>query len=540
MAEQQSDVKGRKYFFLVLLVVACLAGFSVMSSMRKGRGPIPGEIFLDTARTYMGSNNVDEKGLAPPLKEPQSGDVGRHGSTGLTGQTESSSNKEDKKYLPPSFPVPEVTSITANGDLTDQSGSSLPLDVDKPIWGPTSTGLKKLPWTSIYGKHEKDSFHFFSAYYDDRTSAPGRPAVLVLGYSYDAIYNQRVALYCVFKYLNGTSTCRSAPATDRHPNTCYTPSLGAKPRHYICGMNANEEPPIYVQLSNSSRCEPEFTSAEIPVRNRHHAKPTKKFGICISGPLIQESRRILQDLIQFIELSQLMGAEFIIMYANETQIDEDILEYLWEHYPGVVRTIGWKRFKKWNPLHYFGQLMLMSDCLYQVMYEVENLAMMDIDEMIVPVKHNNWGEMINSFKVQPGTMAFRFQNAFFDDPDPSATAKFESEINKEDPFRFIPKYFTHTRRYRCTPYQNYMTKVIDHPKFIVEPAIHSVCKSVADHKVTHLVPENTGFLAHYRHPVPDECKFRPTHTDRTLDKFKDTLNKKIFTSSGKKIFPSSG
>jgi hypothetical protein len=299
---------------------------------------------------------------------------------------------------------------------------------------------------------------------------------------------QRVRLYCLFKYSNGSSV---KPTTDHPPNTCFTPSLGGKPRHYICSMGA----PVFVQLSNTSQCDPQYTSGEIPVRNRHPTKLTKKFGVCVSGPLIQGSRSILHDLVGFIEMVRLMGAEFIIMYANETQIDQDILEYLWDHYPGFVRTIGWKWFKKWSPLHYFGQLLIISDCLYQVMYEVETLAMLDVDEMIVPVQHNNWKEMIQSLKGSQNVASLRFQNAFFDNPNSSV----------EDPSHLVPKYFTRTRRYNCNPYTDYRTKVIDHPRFVVEPAIHSVCKEVAGHKKNYRVSKNIGFLAHYRDVIPDEC-----------------------------------
>ena len=55
-----------------------------------------------------------------------------------------------------------------------------------------------------------------------------------------------------------------------------------------------------------------------------------------------DSDSILDDIVQFIDMSQRLGAELIVFYVNETQIDQKILEHIWTRYPDTVRTIGWK------------------------------------------------------------------------------------------------------------------------------------------------------------------------------------------------------
>ncbi len=72
--------------------------------------------------------------------------------------------------------------------------------------------------------------------------------------------------------------------------------------------------------------------------------------------MIQEDKNLLEDIIEFVEMSKVLGAELIVFYVNETQV---VLEYLWKHYPDTVKTIGWRKFDKWSPLHYYGQLLLL-------------------------------------------------------------------------------------------------------------------------------------------------------------------------------------
>ena len=258
----------------------------------------------------------------------------------------------------------------------------------------TSSKLVKLHWTSLYGKHDKDSYNFFSAYYDSRANPKQhRPAVIVMGYVHKEVRD--VHFYCVLKYSNGSRSCSKEAAFRQHPSTCFSPVLHAKEFQFFCKVGSDEEPPVSVQLSTSNTCEPQFFSGEIPVRNRKYTSMTqvapKKFGVCVGGPLVQEGPTVIKDVVEFVEMSTALGVELIVLYVNETQVDIKVLEFIWKHYPDTVRTVGWKAFDKWYPMHYHGQLLIISDCLYRVMYEVEYLAVIDLDEMIIPVKHNNLG-----------------------------------------------------------------------------------------------------------------------------------------------------
>merc|ERR1712080_724094 len=66
-------------------------------------------------------------------------------------------------------------------------------------------------------------------------------------------------------------------------------------------------------------------------------------------------------------------------------------------------------------------LIPYNDCLYRNMYRYEYVALLDIDEVIMPIKHNNWAEMMEeavkaSLKVKNETRAsWNFRNVYFMD-----------------------------------------------------------------------------------------------------------------------------
>ena len=343
--------------------------------------------------------------------------------------------------------------------------------------------------------------------------------MIVMGYVFKNV--QRVELYCKFKYSNGSTSCLKTPAIESLPKQCFWPILDAKAFHYHCHMSSGEEPPVSIALSTSSDCIPASTSKEIPVRNVNQAdvKPAKKFGVCVQSPVVQENRHIFQTLIEYIEMSQLLGAELITFYINRDQLDADILKFILDHYPDTVRVVEWKKFEKWHPLHYFGQLLVISDCLYRSMYEVEYSAVTDIDEMILPVKHYNWSDMMTEIEALGNYSAgtFVFQNAFFkpDDSKPSVL-----------PNCSVSKYFTRTNRFECYPGYSYRTKTITKPKLLLESSVHTMCTHVEGYDQFNVPPE-VGILGHYRNPIPNDCVHHKNYRDDVAMKFQDKLTAKM-------------
>ena len=384
--------------------------------------------------------------------------------------------------------------------------------------------LVKLHWNSLSGTNENDSYNFFSAYYDIRASDPElhRPAVIVVGYVMKTV--TKIDIYCLFKYANGSEKCLKRPAILKHPSPCFVPNLPAQPYHYLCEVGVGDTPPLTVRVSTSEHCEPKSTSEEIPVKNRNAdmaQTPPKKFGMCIGGPLTQEDFA-LKDVVEFVEMSTALGAELIVLYVNETQVDVKILEHIWNYYPDTVRTVGWKRFEKWRPFHYYGQVLIISDCLYRTMYEVDYLAMIDLDEMILPVKHNSWSEMVQGLKPTPATSSFKFQNAFFVDTKKDKQATIPNCSN-----RTVPKYFSKTRHHTCWPGFHYRNKLMARARYVYSYGVHSICKRLVGHADNIFVPPEVALLGHYRLTVPEDCVKSPTVSNTAALKFEGNITRRI-------------
>ena len=408
---------------------------------------------------------------------------------------------------------------TMKDNLTSSSSSSDPIlsTAVKAVDNYVDQQLVKLPWTSVYGKGEKDSYHFFSAYFDDRIGASDRPAVIVMGYVLNGVKN--IPLYCILKYADGHSVCLKEQLKRRNPIPCHAPNLGADTYHYYCPISPGEDPPTSVMISSSSACSMNFTSNEIPVGNRDigKGKVLKKFSVCVSGPVI-ENKNILQDLVEFISMSRLMGAELITFYISREQLKESIIQYILHRYSDV-RVIEWKRFEKWSPLHYYGQMLIMSDCMYRSMYETEYLVPIDIDEMIVPIKANSWSEMLQDLPQREKYAAFIFENGFFGMKNvrPLVTAPECGNFN-------IAKYFTKTDRHICFPGYGYRAKLMTRPRFVQEAGIHFTCSVISGYEKTLQVPNTVAFLAHYRDPIPDDCINQQSRIDNSLLKYSDRFS----------------
>ena len=386
--------------------------------------------------------------------------------------------------------------------------------------GHTPSKLVALHWTSVYGNKEDNSYHFFSAYYDGRASSElRRPAVIVMGYVYNKV--KSVDIYCKFTYQDGSTVCRGGVAPQRHVSPCFGPNLGAKAYHYICGVKAEEEVPGGVQMSTSSSCDPRATSALIPVQTRNSSindKPPKKFGICIGGPLVKESDHVLNDVIEYAEMAKVLGVDQVVFYVNEAQVDTAMLEYLWKHYSDIVHTVSWKKFEKWTPHHYRGQLLIISDCFYRYMYEVEHIAVIDLDEMIIPIKHSTWGDMITGLAAKEDVSSYTFQNNFFTLPKDHKEPVIDNCSN-----RIVPKYFTRTDSHECYPGHGYRPKVMYVARHVYEPNIHWPCQRVAGYGGNINVPPEMALLGHFRTEVPDDCKALPIHTDETVGRFRSQV-----------------
>ncbi len=286
------------------------------------------------------------------------------------------------------------------------------------------------------------------------------------------------------------------------------------PEAYFCKVQKGQQLPAYIRLSANKTCEPSSLSTPIPVWNRDVlATPPEGVGVCIHGcayTLDGSSEKAYKNIIQFLAMAKVLGAEVVTLY--NLNINQSLLKQVSRVYPDFLDIVQWMNLN--NTLHYYGQRILINDCLYRNMKRVKYVAMIDTDEMILPVSNNSWPEMLNTLEKEGKYASYTFSNNFFEE----VKGREGGGGIEACPKRWgIPKYFSRLNRLPWPQYkQNTKMKMILRTDAISATCIHDVCRTTTQgYTRTYRVPYSVGFMAHYREPVQREYVFGNGTEDRT-------------------------
>lgn len=211
----------------------------------------------------------------------------------------------------------------------------------------------------------------------------------------------------------------------------------------------------------------------------------QKFGLCLP-PIFGDIS--LSLLIQFIELSKILGASHLTFYIYDiTDAVEKLLMFYKEK--GEVTLVDWRLSPQINEreIWYHGQLLAIQDCLYRHMADFEYLLFVDLDEFLLPANNYTWSDMVHSLeKIEndsPNVAGFSFKSAFFDPkqvPDPSQQLTFLQLLQRN-------KVLSSVR-----------TKLMVAPQKIFELGIHHVSKTIdKDTRIVEVDPD-IAKIHHYR------------------------------------------
>ena len=355
-----------------------------------------------------------------------------------------------------------------------------------------------------------------SAYYDNREQFYG-PSIVLLGYQPLKSWNR--PLYCTLYYSDGTVRCLSSGTSVSLADSCnkyirYTTKISV---FHVCHL-PDTVVPVHVSLSASVECS--RSSRKISIFNNHlKQSDMKDFGVCVQTPLY--GGETLQNVYEFIEAHLLLGVSVFTLYSQtglhkltrslETQynnVDMDIIEW-----PST--------FKRKNPVHYYGEILSIHDCLYRNMNRVKYLAFVDLDEVITPLKDSSWKEMIGRQLDDNSTNGFVFNNVLMATRNTiSRTSIQEMQYDLCSSVK-VPKYLQVLKRFAC-PYKHpRRSKVIVVPDKVSHLDIHSICYTKGYRKL--VVPNDVGLVYHYRKFVPQDCKNRSLEDAKEWGHHKGTL-----------------
>ena len=183
-----------------------------------------------------------------------------------------------------------------------------------------------------------------------------------------------------------------------------------------CIVTRNEIP-AFISISHS-KCRKQVYFNEVKVIDINLSLPIHNFTICVS-PLHTNYNDVVQ-LIEMIETSKAFGADHFTFYnySSGIKVDNVFQSYTKE---GIVEVLPWKipvkveypNTKKEADIHYYGQLTAMNDCLYRNMFSSRWVVYQDLDEILVPLLHDNWFNMLRHANVEWVSKNFFIQDNHF-------------------------------------------------------------------------------------------------------------------------------
>ena len=183
------------------------------------------------------------------------------------------------------------------------------------------------------------------------------------------------------------------------------------------------------------------SSANIPVHNRRPVdnKSMHEFAVCVESPVYRKSPT---QIAEFIEMQRVLGAQHITMYIMD-DITEKLKLFFRRKYSdnGLLEVVKWKQLRRRTEMHYYGELLLMHDCLYRNMNRAKYLVFVDMDEVILPIQHDSWSNMIIAIDTKPSIGAFVFLNKYFTN-NPESTNPAVKPCMELD----VPVYFKWTKQ----------------------------------------------------------------------------------------------
>ncbi|XP_053377726.1 uncharacterized protein LOC123528776 isoform X2 [Mercenaria mercenaria] len=240
----------------------------------------------------------------------------------------------------------------------------------------------------------------YSAYFDYRAGH-----IRVIGVS--ALKNA-TAVYCILRYNNKSPSYRYL----RGHIMVIPDHLGRKYKavYVICQLNGHK-PPSTLTISKNK----DFRSDDniLPVHLIPTTFPTmRNFTVCLS-PLHNNFSKNMQ-LLEWLEMTMLLGVDKVDIYVHSCS--SDVMTRLQMYQSSeFITIINWplpKYLCNTYLLHYCGQLAALNDCLYRTKGYSKYIAVMDIDELIIPQKHEDmtWNDILHRL---PSKNAYVFRNVIF-------------------------------------------------------------------------------------------------------------------------------
>ena len=406
-----------------------------------------------------------------------------------------------------------------------------------------------LDYNNIYWQEFASSngtFYLYNAYYDNRTM--GGPTALVRILSMiDRV--TPLPLYCRLWPMNST-----VPLVSK---AIYRYIWHAKWGNFRDGIlqpfvincpvpkrKPSSRTPLRIQSVSlfETNCS-EVKNNLLVKENRPKNGKKERFAVCVKGlEFLHEDLSF--RLVEWIELLKILGANKVFFYQFDLhpRLQQVLQHYQDENFvdvqplslPGTLPNLPEIRkeyLKKQVFYRRQNELIPYNDCLFRNMYLYDYVTLLDVDEIILPIKHFNWQQMFEYLQTKISSKSFNFsaisaRNVYFLQPlNESNSSIIADQAN-------IPKHLHMLRQIdRSSSYTKAgaYVKTFFNTQMIV--AVHNHFPMICFGRCYRLEMDTSiAHLQHYRDDCVKELRKscdtqyrRNTTRDTTIWKYKDEL-----------------
>lgn len=483
-----------------------------------------------------------------PLRSEGVGEMSGQPPKTAPGLTEFWKHEDFAKYTGPDMNRPDST----DAEKISQLLPSLPMDfweshkhyIDEMYYDNSSCA----PFPNIYNlkfnnlfwqtfKRSNVTFQLYKAFYDTRRINDQRHSVHIL--SMVNTVELSFDTHCHFWFENTDEPVITTTNTYRY--LWYREWGDPEPGGYVPFMITCELPETYQEEVPScvSLVEKPCDTASNLLSVVYEVPEEKgEFAVCVKG-LDFLTTDVSANLVEWLEILNLMGASKVFFY--QLQVHPNIAKVL-DYYKSLGRIhvtpmtlcgeqpnlpiLQHAYLENYNIHQSFSEIVPNNDCFYTNIYSYKYVALLDVDEFILPVRDSNWTTLMKRVIRKAGEDQYASYNA--------RNVYFLEELNPVNPYSGIPPYMHFlSQTYRSslfTPPLEYVKSFFDTETVLT---VHNHLPiHIANHlDSTYSMSRLDAQLSHYRKGCAQELDCLEYSTNITEDiklwKHKDVLISRV-------------
>ena len=239
---------------------------------------------------------------------------------------------------------------------------------------------------------------------------------------------------------NGFQICKATDKIHTHPNYLFRrKDVRHGPDDYLCELkkitlSRCTQAPKYIELSTNESCSDLLPPMPVFYEKR---KKRMKFALCLQKGIFGYVTPEL--LIHFVEINKALGASTITIWIQNTtqSVYTTLLPYIKS---GLVELLDWKVSVA---MRSYGQFAVNNECLYRNIHRAEYLVLHDIDELLIPYKHETWYGLLDYLSKNVTLSHYaslRFDSLPWRGRDGATNISTEMKCNMSLPYYFDKNY----------------------------------------------------------------------------------------------------